>query len=57
MFCLRTFMVLAPFCSTSEKSISKIHQRLQVYLIVPLLELADKLRIYVFFYTTRVYEA
>lgn len=57
MFCLQTFMVLAPFYSTSEKSISKIHQRLQVYFIVPLLELADKLRIYVFFYTTRVYEA
>lgn len=50
-------MLLAAFHSSSEKSTSKIHQHLQVYLIMSLLELADKWGVYVFFYSARVYEA
>lgn len=42
-------MVLSAFHITSEKSISKIYQCLQVYLMTSLLELADKWRVYLAF--------
>lgn len=42
-------MVLSAFHITSEKSISKIYQCLQVYLMTSLLELADKWRAYLAF--------
>lgn len=55
MFCFYTFMVLSAFHITSEKSVSKIHQCLHVYLMTSLLELADKWRAYLAFYSAGVW--